>query len=37
MRNEYEKKRRSGQSPKWLIGMIIVVGLIGLGPILLFR
>lgn len=26
---EYPKKRRSGQSSAWVIGMVVVVGLFG--------
>jgi hypothetical protein len=34
MATQYPKRRVSGQSGKWIIGMIVVVGLIGLALIL---
>ena len=30
MATQYPKRRGSGQSGKWTIGMIVVIGLIGL-------
>ena len=35
--DEYAKQRRAGQTGEWLVGMIIVIGLMGLGLIVFFR
>lgn len=35
--DEYAKQRRTGQGGKWLVGMIIVIGLMGLALIVFFR
>lgn len=37
MPNQYPKHRRNGQTGKWMVGMIFVIGLIGLGLIVFFR
>jgi hypothetical protein len=37
MRSEYPKQRPRGQSGKWLFGIVIVAGLMGLALILYFQ
>lgn len=36
MRNQYARQRRRGQSGKWLVGMILVIGFAGLGYLMFF-